>query len=63
MVASVNSGRPPLIGGCVDVIVAPFAESAIVIAALSIAGVATAVLASTEFGRKVITAVAVLTAE
>jgi hypothetical protein len=38
-------------------------KSAIVIAALSMPGVAAAVLASTEFGRRVIRAVAVFTAE
>ncbi|CAB4815644.1 unannotated protein [freshwater metagenome] len=63
MFASVNSGRPPLTGGCEDVIVAPFAESAIVIAAFSTTGATAMVLASTDFGRTVIIAVGVLTAE
>jgi hypothetical protein len=63
MFASVNSGRPPFTGGCEEVIVAPFACSAIVIAAVSTAGVAAAELGSTELGRTVMTAVAVLTAE
>ena len=42
MLASVNSGRPPLTGGSVEVIVAFFEQSDIDAVVFSIAGVAAA---------------------
>ena len=56
MFASVNSGRPPLTGGCAEVIVAFFEQSAIVTDILSTAGDTATVFASMEFGRTVMIA-------
>ena len=53
MFASVNSGRPPLTGGCEEEILDFFAASEIVAVAFSTAGVAAVRSASTLFGRTV----------